>query len=84
MSKLGWFLAGIGVGALALREYRENPRAQEAVDEIYSAAKEFGAAVTAGYKERESELNAPKPQPKRPATKKPAAKKTPAAAAKKS
>lgn len=75
MSKLGWFLAGIGVGALALRELRENPKAQEAVDELYAAAKDFGAAVTAGYKEREAELNKPKPAAKKPAAK-PATKKS--------
>lgn len=83
MSKFGWFLAGLGVGALALKQYQENPKAQEAVDELYAAAKEFGAAVAAGYQERESELTKPAPSNK-PAAKRPATKKTTISAAKKS
>lgn len=88
MSKFGWFLAGLGLGALALKQYQENPKAQEAVDDIYAAAKEFGAAVAAGYQERESELSKPA-APKKPATKpapakRPAAKKATGSATKKS
>ena len=87
MSKFGWFLAGLGLGALALKQYQENPKAQEAVDDIYAAAKEFLAAVAAGYQERESELSKPatprKPAAK-PATKKPVAKKATGSATKKS
>ena len=56
MSKLGWFLAGIGVGAYALKELRDNPKAQQAVDDLYVAAKDFGTSVLEGYKEREAEL----------------------------
>jgi hypothetical protein len=38
---------------------RDNPKAQQAVDELYEAAKDFGAAVADGYREREEELNKP-------------------------
>lgn len=81
MSKLGWFLAGIGLGALGLAQLRDNPKAREAVDELVAAAKDFSEAVMQGYEERESELTKPKPKAaaaKKTATKpssKPAAKK---------
>lgn len=60
MSKLGWFLAGIGIGALGLAQLRDNPRAQEAVDDIVAAAKDFSQALADGYQERDAELNKPK------------------------
>lgn len=60
MSKLGWFLAGIGIGALGLAQYRDNPQAREAVDEVVTAAKDFSASISEGYQEREAELKAPK------------------------
>ena len=76
MSKLGWFAAGIGLGALAVIQLRDNPKAQAALDEAISAAKDFTSAVAAGYQEREAELAAPKAAaPRKPAAKKPAAKK---------
>jgi len=59
MSRLSWFLAGIGLGAFAVVQLRDNPKAQQAVDEIYEAAKDFGTAVADGYREREEELNKP-------------------------
>ena len=76
MSKLGWFVAGIGLGALAVIQLRDNPKAQVALDEAIAAAKDFSQAVTAGYQEREAELAAPAPKPvaKKPAAKKPATK----------
>ena len=86
MSKLGWFIAGIGLGALGLAQFRDNPKARDAVDELVAAAKDFSQAVVEGFEERESELQKPaaKPASKKPATKKPAtskpAAKRPAAA----
>ena len=93
MSRLGWFAAGLGLGALAVIQLRDNPKAQAALDEAISAAKDFSQAVAAGYQEREAELSAPapkapaakpaakraaaKPAAKKPAAK-PAAKRTPA------
>lgn len=64
MSKLGWFVAGIAIGAVAVVQLRDNPKAQIALDEAIEAAREFGNAVAAGYQEREAELAAPK-TPKR-------------------
>ena len=68
MSRLAWFLAGIGLGAFAVVQLRDNPKAQQAVDELYEAAKDFGAAVADGYREREEELS--KPAKRTPNTKK--------------
>lgn len=59
MSKFGWFVVGVGLGAFGLAQLRDNPKAQVAVDEIVAAAKEFSAAVADGYQEREEELKAP-------------------------
>jgi len=56
MSKFGWFVAGIGLGALALVQIRDNPRAQEAVDEIRLAAKDFSSSIADGYQERQAEI----------------------------
>jgi hypothetical protein len=87
MSKLGWFAAGLGLGALAVIQLRDNPKAQVALDEAIAAAKDFSQAVAAGYQEREAELTKPAAKPaaktaaktaaKKPAAK-PAAKRSPA------
>ena len=86
MSKLGWFVAGISLGAITVIQLRDNPKAQVALDEAIEAARDFASAVKEGYAEREAELEAPaakpvrksaaKPAAKKPATKKPAAKRT--------
>jgi hypothetical protein len=60
MSKLGWFVAGIAIGAVAVVQLRDNPKAQIALDEAIEVAREFGNAVAEGYQEREAELAAPK------------------------
>jgi hypothetical protein len=83
MSKLGWFAAGLGLGALAVIQLRDNPKAQVALDEAIAAARDFSQAVAAGYQEREAELTKPAAKPaaktaaKKPAAK-PAAKRSPA------
>jgi hypothetical protein len=75
MSRLGWFAAGLGLGALAVIQLRDNPKAQVALDEAIAAAKDFSQAVAAGYQEREAELTKPAAKPAaRPAAKRPAAK----------
>jgi hypothetical protein len=69
MSKLGWFIAGISLGAVAVIQLRDNPKAQAALDDALEAAREFGNAVAEGYQEREAELQKPKPAPKPKTTK---------------
>ena len=77
MKKLIWFASGIAAGLFAAKQLRENPQAQELVDDAAKRAKEFGAAVSEGFREREAEL-AKSAAPKAAATKKPAAKRAPA------
>ena len=85
MSRLGWFAAGLGLGAIAVVQLRDNPKAQLALDEAIAAAKDFSQAVAAGYQEREAELStavakapvaraAAKKTPAKTAAKKPVAK----------
>lgn len=58
MKKLVWFIAGISLGVLAAQQLRENPKAQELANDVARRAKEFGAAVSDGYREREAEIAA--------------------------
>lgn len=67
MSRFSWFVVGLGLGAFAAVQAKENPQVKAAAEELIGAAKEFGNAVADGYKEREAELNKPK---SRPSTKK--------------
>ena len=62
MSRFGWFIAGLGLGAFAAVQAKENPQVKQAADELITAAKDFGNAVAEGYKEREAELSKPKPK----------------------
>ena len=78
MKKFIWFVGGIAAGLFAAKQLRENPQAQVLVDDASKRAKEFGAAVSEGFREREAEL-ATKPITK-PAAKKPTVAKKPAVA----
>jgi hypothetical protein len=62
MSRFGWFVVGLGLGAFAAVQAKDNPQVKKAADELMGAAKEFGNAVAEGYKEREAELSKPKPK----------------------
>lgn len=80
MKKLIWFASGIAAGLFVAKQLRENPQAQELVDDATKRAKEFGAAVSEGFREREAELAVvATPTPKRAQAKKPVATKRPAA-----
>jgi hypothetical protein len=78
-----WLISGIAIGLVAARRLAENPKAQAAVDDAARRAKEFGTAVTEGFREREAEIAvapkktpaARKPAARKPAVKRPAAKK---------
>lgn len=56
MKKFIWFVGGIAAGLFAAKQLRENPQAQEIVDDATKRAKEFGAAVSEGFREREAEI----------------------------
>ena len=88
MKKAFWLLTGIAAGLVIAKQLDENPRAQAVVDDAAKRAKDFGAAIAEGFREREAELAAPaaakpasaKAAPaKKPAAKKPVAAKKPAA-----
>lgn len=76
MKKIFWFVTGIAAGLAVAKQLAENPKAAAVVDDAAARAKEFGAAISEGFRERELELSKPAPrkaQAKKPAVKKPAA-----------
>ncbi|MEN9711468.1 MAG: hypothetical protein RL441_1460 [Actinomycetota bacterium] len=83
MKKAFWLLTGIAAGLVIAKQLDENPKAQAVVDDAAKRAKEFGAAIADGFRERENELNASSAAPKtaakktatKAAAKKPVAKK---------
>ena len=82
MKKIFWFVTGIAAGLAVAKQLAENPKAAAVVDDATARAKEFGAAISEGFREREAELTKPpvkKSAAKKPAVKKPAAAKKPAA-----
>lgn len=56
MKKLVWFAVGISLGYVVAKQLEENPQAQAIRDDVQRRAKEFGAAVSEGFREREAEL----------------------------
>ena len=56
MKKLLWFITGVSVGVLAVNQLKENPKAQDLANDVARRAKEFGAAVSEGFREREAEI----------------------------
>lgn len=86
MKKAFWLLTGIAAGLVIAKQLDENPKAQAVVDDAAKRAKDFGAAIAEGFRERENELTAAsKPAAKKAPVKKPIASKPAAktAAAKK-
>ena len=73
MKKIFWFATGIAAGLAVAKRIAEDPKAQAAVGDATKRARDFGAAISEGFKEREAELTKPA---RKPAAKKPAAKKT--------
>jgi hypothetical protein len=57
MKKFFWFVVGISVGVIAVKQLNENPQARVFADETARKAKAFGAAVSEGFRERETELS---------------------------
>ena len=73
MKKIFWFVTGIAAGLAVAKQLAENPKAAAVVDDAAAKAKEFGAAISEGFREREAELS--KPAVKKPVVKKAAVKK---------
>lgn len=76
MKKLILFATGVGLGVYLAKQLDENPRAQAAMDVAATKAKNFGAAVSEGFREREAELAKPASKTAGTSSRKPAAKKT--------
>ena len=87
MKKIFWFATGIAAGLAVAKRIAEDPKAQAVVDDATKRARDFGAAISEGFKEREAELSKPARKPaaksaaksaatKKTAAKKPAAKKS--------
>ena len=82
MKKIFWFVTGIAAGLAVAKQLAENPKAAAVVDDATARAKEFGSAISEGFREREAELAKPaakKITPKKASIKKPVASKKPAA-----
>lgn len=89
MKKFLWFVTGIAAGLAVAKQIAENPKAAALAEDAGKRAKEFGAALTEGFREREAELAKPLKKPavretsaKPAASRKPATKKSPANKAK--
>ncbi|MEY4390800.1 MAG: hypothetical protein RLZZ400_543 [Actinomycetota bacterium] len=72
MRKLFWLTSGIALGLVIAKQIEQNPAAKAIANDVEKAAREFGAAVSEGFKEREAEIEKSS-APKKTA---PAAKKT--------
>lgn len=59
MKKFFWLMTGVAAGLVIAKQIESNPRAQAVVDDATAKAKEFGAAIAEGFKEREAELAVP-------------------------
>lgn len=76
MKKLILFATGVGLGVYLAKQLDENPQARAAMDVATAKAKNFGAAVSEGFREREAELAKSAAKPKVASARKPVAKKT--------
>ena len=63
MKKIIWFGIGISLGLVVAKQLQENPQAQAIRDDVARRAKDFGAAVSDGFREREAELAKPVRKP---------------------
>lgn len=57
MKKFFWLMTGVAAGLVIAKQIESNPRAQAVVDDATAKAKEFGAAIAEGFKEREAEIS---------------------------
>ncbi len=78
MKKAFWLLTGIAAGLVIAKQLDDNPKAQAVVDDAAKRAKEFGAAIAEGFREREIELTKSAPRAASNPAAKPAVKKAPA------
>ena len=58
MKGLLLLVAGVAVGFVAAHQVNKTPQGREFFENVDSKAREFGASVVDGYKQREAELRA--------------------------
>lgn len=51
-------VVGIGVGFVAAHQVNKTPQGRQFFEDVDAKAREFGASVVDGYKQREAELRA--------------------------
>lgn len=69
MRKLFWLTSGIALGLVLAKQIEQNPAVKAIADDVERTAREFGAAVTEGFREREAEIKAePAPRTRAPKT----------------
>ena len=56
MKKVFWLIVGIKLGFIAAHLISKNPAGKKFFDGIDDKAHQFGAAVVAGYRDRDAEL----------------------------
>jgi hypothetical protein len=58
MKGLLLLVVGIGVGFIAAHQVNKTPQGRQFFEDVDTKAREFGASVVDGYKQREAELRA--------------------------
>lgn len=58
MKKIFWLATGVAAGLVLAKKLDEDPAAKAKLDELWSKAKDIGAAAKEGFDERSTELKA--------------------------
>ena len=56
MKNFIWFVAGVGVGLVLSREASKTRQGKQFFSDLDTKAREFGEAISEGYRKREAEL----------------------------
>jgi len=56
MKSFLWLLVGVGIGFAVAHKVNETPKGREFFSDIDQKARDFGQAVTDGYRQREAEI----------------------------
>ncbi|MGH1550919.1 hypothetical protein ACRAWB_17755 [Leifsonia poae] len=56
MKSFLWLLIGVGIGLAVAHKVNETPKGREFFSNIDRKARDFGDAVTDGYRQREAEI----------------------------
>jgi hypothetical protein len=56
MKSFIWFVVGVGVGLLVAHEAKQTRQGKQFFSDLDTKAREFGEAISDGYRKREAEL----------------------------